>query len=147
MPGTDTIPGAQAAIAAANGPVIATLFGIGLLASGLASTSVGAHAGAAVMADLLHRRVPPLVRRLVTLAPAIVILALGVDATWALVASQVVLSLGIPFAFIPLVVITGRRRLLGAFTNLPLTRILAWTAAGLIVALNIALVVLTVSGA
>ncbi|MGP9695073.1 Nramp family divalent metal transporter [Brachybacterium sp. AOP25-B2-12] len=147
VPGTDTIPGAQAAIAAANGPVIATLFGIGLLASGLASTSVGAHAGAAVMADLLHRRVPLLVRRLVTLAPAIVILALGVDATWALVASQVVLSLGIPFAFIPLVVITGRRRLLGAFTNLPLTRILAWTAAGLIVALNIALVVLTVSGA
>lgn len=146
VPGTDSIEGAHAAIAAASGPVVATLFGIGLLASGLASTSVGAYAGASVMADLLHRRIPLLVRRAVTLVPALVILALGVDATWALVASQAVLSLGIPFALIPLVVITSRRGLLGRFSNALFTRIAAWAAAGAIVVLNIALVVLTFAG-
>ena len=85
------------------GPTIALLFAIGLLASGLASTSVGAYAGAMIMQGLLHRSIPMLVRRLVTLSPALAILAIGVDPTRALVLSQVVLSFGIPFALIPLV--------------------------------------------
>lgn len=98
--GTDTIEGATMPWPTRWGRAMATIFAIGLLASGLAATSVGSSAGAAIMAGLLHKRVPLLVRRLVTLIPALVVLAVGVDPTWALVLSQVVLSFGIPFAII-----------------------------------------------
>ncbi|WP_375407220.1 Nramp family divalent metal transporter, partial [uncultured Amnibacterium sp.] len=87
--GTDTIEGAHAAIGIALGPVVATVFGVGLLASGLASTSVGAYAGATIMAGLLHLSVPLLVRRVVTLIPALIVLGVGFDPTLALVLSQV----------------------------------------------------------
>ncbi len=83
----------------------------------MASTSVGAYAGAEIMHGLLHVRVPLLARRLVTLIPALVILAVGFDPTLALVLSQVVLSFGIPFALIPLVALTARREVLGRFRN------------------------------
>jgi manganese transport protein len=89
------------------------MFAVGLLASGLASTAVGAYAGAEIMHGLLRVRVPLIARRLVTLVPAIAILALGVDPTWALILSQVVLSFGIPFALVPLVALTARRDVLG----------------------------------
>jgi len=144
--GTDTIEGAHAAIGTALGPVVAAVFGVGLLASGLASTSVGAYAGATIMSGLLHVSVPLLVRRVVTLIPALVILGLGVDPTLALVLSQVALSLGIPFVLVPLVVLTGRRSVLGDFTNTLPLRIAATVATVLIVALNVALLVLTVTG-
>lgn len=101
--GTDTIQGAHAAIVTALGPAVGVIFGIGLLASGLASTSVGCYAGSTIMAGLLHLRVPLLVRRVVTLIPALIVLAIGFDPTRALVLSQVLLSVGIPFALIPLV--------------------------------------------
>ena len=91
------------------GPTVALFFAIGLLASGLASTSVGAYAGAMIMQGLLRRAIPLLLRRLVTLMPALAILAIGVDPTRALVLSQVVLSFGIPFALIPLVRLTSDR--------------------------------------
>lgn len=145
--GTDTIEGAHRAITTASGPVVGTLFAIGLLASGLASTSVGAHAGASIMADLVRLRVPLVVRRLLTLGPALVVLALGIDPTTALVLSQVVLSIGIPFALVPLVHLTGDRELLGRFANRWQTRVAAWLASGLIIVLNVALVVLLVTGA
>ncbi|MDJ0471997.1 Nramp family divalent metal transporter, partial [Rhodococcoides fascians] len=93
------------------------LFAVGLLASGLASTSVGAYAGAMIMDGLLRKRIPILVRRLVTLVPALVILAAGVDPSRALVVSQVVLSFGIPFALIPLVRFTSDRILMGGDVN------------------------------
>lgn len=96
VPGTDSIPGAHAAIVASLGTAVGLAFAIGLLASGLASTSVGAYAGSVVMDGLLHRRVPPLVRRTVTLVPAVALLAAGADPTWTLVLSQVVLSLRHP---------------------------------------------------
>src|SRR5690606_12897914 len=83
--GTDTIEGAHAAIEATLGPGIALVFAIGLLASGLASTSVGSYAGATIMAGLLTKRIPLFARRFITLVPALVILAIGVDPTWALV--------------------------------------------------------------
>ena len=143
--GTNTIEGAHAAIGAALGPVIATVFGVGLLASGLASTSVGAYAGATIMAGLLHVSIPLLVRRLATLIPALVILGLGVDPTLALVLSQVALSLGIPFALVPLVVLTGRRSVLGDFANTLPLRIAAIVVTVLVVVLNITLLVLTVA--
>ncbi|PYY51655.1 Nramp family divalent metal transporter [Curtobacterium sp. MCBD17_023] len=144
--GTDSIPGAQRAIAENVGPVVGVLFAIGLLASGLASTSVGCMAGAEIMHGLLRVRVPLVVRRLVTLVPAIVLLALDADATQLLVISQVVLSFGIAFAIVPLVAYTSRRSVMGADVNAVGTRVVAWLIATVIVALNVALIVLTVTG-
>jgi len=146
VPGTDSIEGAHAAITASLGPVVGVVFAVGLLASGLASTSVGAYAGAAIMGGLLHVKVPLLARRVVTLIPALAILAIGVEPTTALVVSQVVLSLGIPFALVPLIRLTGDRRVMGDHVDRPLTRIAAWVAVSLVVVLNVALVVLTVTG-
>lgn len=144
--GTDSIEGANAAISSALGPAVGVLFGIGLLASGLASTSVGCYAGATIMSGLLRIRIPMLVRRAVTLVPALVILALGVNPTWALVLSQVLLSLGIPFALIPLVRLSSDRGLMGSHANSTPLRVLAWIVVGLIGLLNLLLIVLTALG-
>jgi len=137
--GTDSLEGAHAALAAGLGPVVATFFAVGLLASGLASTSVGAYAGAEIMHGLLHVRVPLLARRLVTLIPALVILGLNVDPTLALVLSQVALSFGIPFALIPLVALTAQRRTLGVYANRAWTTVAGVVASALLIALNGAL--------
>ncbi|ORM35550.1 Nramp family divalent metal transporter [Williamsia sp. 1135] len=142
----DTIEGAHHAIGQTLGPVVALLFALGLLASGLASTSVGAYAGAMIMDGLLRRRIPIVVRRLVTLIPAIAILAVGIDPTRALIVSQVVLSFGIPFALVPLVRFTSDRALMGADINHRVTTGLAWLTAAVIIALNVALIYLTVTG-
>jgi manganese transport protein len=144
--GTDTIEGAHAAIAETLGAGVGLAFAIGLLCSGLASTSVGAYAGAEIMAGLLRVRVPLLGRRLVTLVPAVLLLATGTSPTWLLVLSQVVLSFGIPFAMIPLVVLTRQERLLGRHRNAAATQVLAIAVAGVIVVLNVALLVLTLRG-
>ena len=127
---------AHAALESSLGPVVATLFAVGLLASGLASTSVGAYAGAEIMHGLLHIRVPLLARRLVTLVPAIVILSLGFDPTISLVLSQVVLSFGIPFALVPLVVVTAKRSVLGRFANHWVTTGLGVVASVFLITLN-----------
>lgn len=145
--GTDSLEGAHAALAAGLGPVVATFFAVGLLASGLASTSVGAYAGAEIMHGLLHVRIPLLARRLVTLIPALVILGLEFDPTLALVLSQVVLSFGIPFALIPLVVLTAQRRTLGAWVNRRWTTVAGVVASVLLIALNGALLWLVLTGA
>ena len=137
--GTDTIEGAHAAIAEALGPVVGVVFAIGLLASGLASTAVGSYSGDVVTAGLLHRRIPLFARRAFTVIPAVILLAAGVDPTAALVGSQVVLSFGIAFALVPLVWFTGRRRLLGEFTNGRVISCAGWGSAGLVVALNVIL--------
>ncbi|WP_217179516.1 Nramp family divalent metal transporter [Streptomyces sp. AC495_CC817] len=144
--GTDSLEGAHAALEAGLGPVVATFFAVGLLASGLASTSVGAYAGAEIMHGLLHVRIPLLARRLVTLIPALVILGVGVDPTLALVLSQVVLSFGIPFALIPLVALTAQRRTLGVWTNRTWTTVAGIVASVLLVLLNGALLVLVLTG-
>jgi manganese transport protein len=121
----------------------ALAFAIALLASGLAASSVGTYSGQIVMAGFLRRRIPLTLRRLVTMAPALAILATGVDPTQALVISQVVLSFGIPFALIPLVMLTSRRTITGPLTNRRATTIAGATAAAMISALNIFLVVRT----
>ncbi|PZF62216.1 divalent metal cation transporter [Curtobacterium sp. MCBD17_034] len=144
--GTDTIAGAQRAITAHLGPVVGVLFAVGLLASGLASTSVGCMAGAEIMRGLLHVRIPLLLRRLLTLVPALVLLAVAVDPTVLLVVSQVVLSFGIAFAVVPLVAYTSRRSLMGPDVNAIGTRVLASVIAVVIVALNVALIWLTLHG-
>ncbi|WP_066517655.1 Nramp family divalent metal transporter [Curtobacterium ammoniigenes] len=143
--GTGTITGAEHALRVHLGAGVAVLFAIGLLASGLASTSVGSMAGAEIMHGLLRKRVPMIVRRAVTLAPAIVLLAIGTDPTALLVNSQVVLSFGIGFALVPLVVYTSRARLMGDARNTRVTATIAWVIAAVIIALNVALLVLAVS--
>lgn len=144
--GTDTIEGAHAAISGALGPVVGVVFAIGLLASGLASTSVGCYAGAAVMEGLIHRRIPLLVRRAITLVPALVLLGVGADPTWTLVVSQVVLSFGIPFAVIPLVRLNRDRSLMGGHANGPRLQGVLVVVVVLVVALNLALLLLLATG-
>lgn len=145
--GTDSLEGAHAALGVSLGPVIATLFAVGLLASGLASTSVGAYAGAEIMQGLLHVRILLIVRRLVTLVPAIVILWLGFDPTISLVLSQVVLSFGIPFALIPLVVLTAKKTVLGRWRNHWATTAAGIAASIFLITLNGVLLWLVFSGA
>jgi manganese transport protein len=142
----DTLPAVHAAIGTQLGPVIAALFALGLLASGFASTSVGCYAGAVVMGGLLRKRIPLLARRLLTLAPALVLLAVGVNPTWTLVVSQVVLSFGIPFALIPLVSLTARKAVMGTYVNRRATTVFAWLVASAVIVLNVALIYLTVAG-
>lgn len=144
MPGTDTIDGAHALISSEVGAGVALLFAVALLGSGISSTSVGSAAGAEVMRSLTPWNLHPVTRRLVTLVPAVAVLLTGVDPTWALVLSQVVLSMGIPFAVIPLVWLTSRRSVMGEFVNAPATTVAAVLAAAAIVALNLVLLWLTV---
>ena len=144
--GTDDIVGAHAAIAANFGPVVGVIFALGLLASGLASTSVGSYAGAEIMSGLLRIEIPLLVRRLITLVPAIVVLALGLNPTVVLVLSQVLLSFGIPFALLPLMRLTSNRKLMGSATDCLSLRIFSWTSATIIIVLNLLLLVLTFIG-
>jgi manganese transport protein len=144
--GVDTIEGAHAAIAVALGSVIAVIFSIGLLASGLASTSVGSYAGATIMAGLLRRRIPLLVRRTVTLIPALLLLGFGADPTAVLVVSQVVLSFGIPFALIPLFRLTNDPRVMGAYVNTLPVKILLLVSVVLVIGLNATLLVLALAG-
>jgi manganese transport protein len=119
----------------------ALAFAVALLASGISSSSIGTYAGQVVMSGFINVRAPVLARRAVTMLPAIVVLAVGVSPTGALVLSQVILSFGIPLALIPLVLLTGRREVMGVHVNRALTTILAWGAAILISALNIFLLV------
>jgi manganese transport protein len=143
---TGSIESAYAAVRDTVSPTIAVLFAVGLLVSGLASASVGAYAGAMIMQGLLYRSVPMLWRRLVTLAPALVILALGFNPTRTLVLSQVVLSFGIPFALLPLVRLTGDRALMGNDANHRVTSATAWAVGVMISLLNAVLIYLTVAG-
>ncbi len=145
--GTATIEGAHAAITASLGPVVGVVFAVGLLASGLASTSVGCYAGGTIMEGLLKIRIPLLMRRLLTLIPAVVLLGVGFDPTMGLVLSQVVLSFGIPFVLVPLVVLTSSKPLMGRFADGLALRTAAIVSVILVVALNVVLLWLTFSGA
>lgn len=141
--GTDSLPGAFAAIQQGAGPGIAMMFAIGLLASGLASTAVGGYAGGEVMQSLLRIRLGVVVRRLITAVPAMIILGSGLDATQALVISQVALSFGIPFALWPLLWLTSQRKLMGALRNRRPTMIAGVISGLALTTLNAALIVLT----
>jgi manganese transport protein len=136
-PEVDTIEKAHAGFEDMVGPSAAIAFALALLASGFASSSVGTYAGQVVMQGFIARTIPLAVRRAVTMAPALVVLAIGVDPTKALVISQVVLSFGIPFALIPLVILTRRRDVMGALVNRPVTTAVAAVVALLISALNL----------
>jgi manganese transport protein len=135
--GVDSIEGAYHGFQNLVGSGTAVAFGLALLASGFASSSVGTYAGQVVMQGFIARRIPLMLRRLVTMTPALVVLAVGLDPTNSLVISQVVLSFGIPFALVPLVIFTRRRELMGSLVNRRSTTVAASVIASTIIALNI----------
>jgi manganese transport protein len=140
-PEVDTIEKAHAGFKELVGPSAAIAFALALLASGFASSSVGTYAGQVVMQGFIARAVPLVVRRAVTMTPALIVLAIGVDPSNALVISQVVLSFGIPFALVPLVLLTRREDIMGALVNRRLTTVVAGLVAAVISALNLFLLV------
>jgi manganese transport protein len=123
-----------------------TLFALALLASGLSSSTVGTLSGQVVMQGFIRRQIPVVVRRLVTMLPALVVVGIGVNPSRTLVISQVVLSFGIPFALVPLVLFTSRRDVMGVLANHKATTAAAAVVAALISALNVFLLVQTFSG-
>jgi manganese transport protein len=137
LSGLTTIPAAHEEFGRLVGGGAALAFAVALLASGASSSSVGTFAGQVVMAGFINVRIPVLLRRALTMLPALIILAFGVNPTDALVLSQVVLSFGIPLAVIPLVMLTGRREVMGVHVNRPLTTVLAWACAIVITGLNL----------
>lgn len=142
VPGTESLEGAHLAIQENLGATAGLLFAVALLASGLASTAVGAYAGSDILGGLFRARLKMLTRRLMTIIPAVLILATGIDPTFALVLSQVVLSFGIPFAVVPLIWLASQRALMGSYVNSVFTTIAGWVVAAAIVALNVGLVVI-----
>ncbi len=122
------------------------VFAISLLASGLSSSSVGTMAGQVIMQGFLHRHIPPWIRRLITILPSLLVIAIGLDPTRTLVISQVALSLGLPFAVIPLVIFTHRKDIMGVLVNKKITTLLASLAAIVIVLLNLFLLYQTIFG-
>ncbi len=141
LAGVSTLTQAHAELGRLAGGAAAAAFAVALLAAGVSSASVGTYAGQVIMAGFLRLRVPVPVRRAITMMPALAVLATGVNPTSALLLSQVVLSFGIPFALVPLVLLTCRRDVMGAHANRPLTTALAWSAAALISGLNVFLVI------
>ena len=141
-----SIEQAHAGFGTLVGPGAALAFALALLASGFASSSVGTLAGQVVMQGFIDRTIPLFIRRLVTMAPALVVLALGLDPTRSLVISQVVLSFGIPFALVPLIILTRRHDVMGALVNRPVTTVVGSIVALMIIALNGFLLVQTFLG-
>ena len=141
-----SIEAAHAGIARLVGGGAALAFAVALLASGLSSSSVGTYAGQVVMQGFIGRRVPLFARRAVTMLPALVVLGLGLPVTASLVISQVVLSFGIPFALVPLLLLTRRRDIMGALVNRRLTTVTTSVIAALIIFMNVYLLKLTFFG-
>jgi manganese transport protein len=143
LPNVDSLEGAKRTLEPILGSTASTLFAVALLGSGLSSSAVGTLSGQVVMQGFIQRRIPVTVRRLVTMIPAFVVVAIGVDPSRTLVLSQVVLSFGIPFALIPLVLFTARRDLMGALVNRKITTVAASVIAAVIIALNVFLLAQT----
>jgi manganese transport protein len=140
LSGLSTLQQAHQELGHLAGGTAALAFAVALLASGASSSSVGTYAGQVVMAGFTNLRIPLMVRRGLTMIPALIIIAVGMNPTQALVLSQVVLSFGIPFALIPLVLLTCRRDVMGAQVNRRTTTIFAWSCAAMIVAMNVFLI-------
>ncbi len=146
LSGLTTIQQAHHEFGRLVGGTAALAFAVALLSSGASSSSVGTYAGQIVMAGFINLRIPLMLRRAITMIPAITVLALGVNTTSTLVLSQVVLSFGIPLALIPLVMITGRRDVMGVHVNRLPTTILAWGCVILITGLNVFLIIQQLGG-
>jgi len=141
----ESLEGAHKTLEPLLGSAASALFAVALLTSGLSSSAVGTLAGQVVMQGFLRRQIPIFVRRAVTMLPAFVVIGLGADPTHTLVISQVILSFGIPFALVPLVMFTARRDVMGVLVNSRTTTVAACVVAGLIIALNVFLLYQTLS--
>jgi manganese transport protein len=139
-PGADSIEAAHAGLARMAGGGAALAFAVALLASGLSSSSVGTYAGQVVMSGFIRRQIPLFLRRAITMMPALIILTTGVPATDSLVASQVLLSFGIPFALIPLTIVTARRDIMGPLANRGITTVAMSAITVTITLLNVVLI-------
>jgi manganese transport protein len=137
LTGVDSIEGAHGGIERIVGGGAALAFAVALLASGLSSSSVGTFAGQVVMQGFIARRIPLFVRRAVTMAPSLVVLGMGLDPSTTLVISQVVLSFGIPFALVPMILLTRRADVMGGLVNRTGTTVVAAAVASVIIALNL----------
>ena len=135
--GVATLQDAHRTLEPLLGRAASWVFALSLLASGLSSSSVGTMAGQVIIKGFLKRDIPIWLRRLITMVPSLVVIAIGLDPTRTLVVSQVVLSFGLPMAVIPLVMFTGNRKIMGPMVNRPITKALAITAAAVIIALNV----------
>ena len=144
--GVDSLEGAHKTLEPILGSASSALFALALIASGLSSSAVGTLSGQVVMQGFIRRQIPVTLRRLVTMVPAFVVIAIGLNPSRTLVISQVVLSFGIPFALIPLVYFTSRKDIMGALVNRRITTITASAVAAVIVALNVFLLVQTFGG-
>jgi manganese transport protein len=119
------------------GPSVAMFFGIGLLFAGLSSSSVGVMTGDVVMQGFIKRHIPIYLRRVITTVPPLLIILWGVNPSKALVMSQVVLSFGIAFALVPLIMFTSNKKIMGSLVNHKITSSIAWLIAVLIIGLNL----------
>jgi manganese transport protein len=146
MTGVDSIEGAHDGMSRLIGGGAALAFAVALLASGLSSSSVGTFAGQVVMQGFIARQIPLFLRRAITMAPSLVVLAIGVNASTTLVISQVVLSFGIPFALVPMIFLTRRRDVMGALVNRRHTTVVASVVAAMIIGLNVFLLQQTFFG-
>ncbi|WP_411678871.1 Nramp family divalent metal transporter [Clostridium thailandense] len=142
----DTIEQAHKSLEPLAGYLSSGAFGIALLASGLSSSAVGTLAGQTIMKGFVNLNIPLNVRRLITMTPAMIIICLGVNPMKALVISQVSLSFALPLAIIPMILITGRRDLMGELVNRPLTKVVGWIITSVIIGLNAILLFLTFTG-
>lgn len=141
-----TIQSASATLQPLLGKAAGVIFGVALLASGLSSASVGTMAGQVIMQGFIKKEIPIWIRRLVTMVPSMIVIFLGLDATKTLVISQVLLSFGLPFTIIPLVIFTGNKKVMGVLVNKRITTIMASIIAGVVVVLNAYLLVSLFTG-
>ncbi len=142
----ESIEDAHAGFGTLLGGGAALAFAVALLASGLSSSSVGTYAGQVVMQGFINLRIPLFLRRAITMAPALVVLGIGVNTTDALVLSQVVLSFGIPFALVPMILLTRRKDVMGSLVNAQRTTVVASVVAAVIISLNVFLLQQTFFG-
>lgn len=142
----NTIEQAHKSLQPLLGPLSSGAFGIALLASGLSSSAVGTMAGQTVMKGFVGLNIPLNLRRIITMLPAIIIIAIGINPMRVLVLSQVALSFALPLAIIPLLLITRRRDVMGPFANRRITNFTGWLIAALIIGLNAVLLILTFTG-
>lgn len=140
----DSIIGAHAAITQSLGPKVGIMFAIGLLASGIASSSVGTYASGVISQGLLNFKLSIIAQRAIALVPALVVIQVASNPTMALVFSQVVLSIGIPFALFPLIYLTSNKKIMGQFVNKTAIRITGYLLAVALTALNLAMIYLLI---
>lgn len=142
----ETIEQAHKSLEPIMGGLSSDAFGIALLASGLSSSAVGTMAGQTIMKGFIGLQIPVNLGRIITMAPALLIIALGINPIKALILSQVTLSFALPLAIIPMILITNRSDLMGPFANKPLTKLVGWLITGVIITMNAILLYLTFSG-